>query len=974
MAPNPFENRLSDLPLILCGPIVRRVEQEDVSVWVALKAKREVELSIWEEEKTAAGKKKFIGNSEALASSGKIASLEVGKHLFIALVHLKGIALEPGRGYAYNLSFYGGAQPEDLSSLGLLLDQEPGENGQLPYFKQLALGYDSNKLPSFVLPASDIKDLKIAHGSCRKDGGKGKDALAALDDLIRGTVLQEQRLHRPQALFLTGDQIYANSLSEQLLPFITDAGNTLIGKTETAPILEEHKKREEEKIHYYPIDQAHFPAGWRKDFLVRQAFFTGAGGSHLCSFGEYCASYLFYWSNVPWDKELLDFSSWWENIYFPHLEQVRKITEQVYANASEKDRKYQLENIDGIRLLFSRLEALRDAYPKLGLKWIGTLEDILKYKDNEGEKASEALERINRQLKQEQENINKKIKELETGIERSNNKSRAGPEEEIEALREKIAEIELFMTLKDWVAGVENAAASYEKGKKRVEDFRSYLPKVRRALANISTLMIFDDHDVTDDWFITGEWRKKTLTFPLGLTVNRNALLAFALFQAAGNRPDYFDYHTKKNKGGKLLAMIPDLVAKMPAQAAKADDPFIAQVNTIDPLLWSDIKTGSKVEWHFDLKLGPTHVFALDTRVNRDYSAGDHLPPGLITEKSLKKQLAFSKVPHDLEFVIVVSAVPVLGLSTMEDVGQMVGSRAVDFSVWAAKAKDYVTRDDRSPLDYEDLKGRFSLDLEAWSFNDKAYERLLAHLFSRKRVLFLSGDVHYGTASSLDYWKKGAAKPARFIQFTSSAMRNEKGPTITNVAMSGFAQQVLSEGLDQAFLERTKFGWPKKKGIHFSRPLPLKWRKILWKEPVLIPAWQFPKDITLAGETVPEWVWRLQVAYDTRPDEERPKGIVRPLTRDTAASPVPEDLPPVFQRHIHQMHQRMSRRVNFNANIGVVRFDRDSDQKLYAIQDLYAYHPTEDKAEDPQAYQNYRILFEPTDQAPPTLNSDYAAD
>src|SRR5204862_1401081 len=71
--------------------------------------------------------------------------------------------------------------------------------------------------------------------------------------------------------------------------------------------------------------------------------------------------------------------------------------------------------------------------------------------------------------------------------------------------------------------------------------FRSTLPQVRRALANIATYTIFDDHDVTDDWYIDGTWCRRVLASPLGRRVIRNALLAYALFQAWGNTPDQFD-------------------------------------------------------------------------------------------------------------------------------------------------------------------------------------------------------------------------------------------------------------------------------------------------------------------------------------------------------------------------------------------------------------------------------------------------
>ena len=39
---------------------------------------------------------------------------------------------------------------------------------------------------------------------------------------------------------------------------------------------------------------------------------------------------------------------------------------------------------------------------------------------------------------------------------------------------------------------------------KQLQEFRASLPQVRRALANIPTYMMCDDHNVTDDWYLDG--------------------------------------------------------------------------------------------------------------------------------------------------------------------------------------------------------------------------------------------------------------------------------------------------------------------------------------------------------------------------------------------------------------------------------------------------------------------------------------
>ncbi|HSH62286.1 MAG TPA: hypothetical protein VK988_22080, partial [Acidimicrobiales bacterium] len=60
-----------------------------------------------------------------------------------------------------------------------------------------------------------------------------------------------------------------------------------------------------------------------------------------------------------------------------------------------------------------------------------------------------------------------------------------------------------------------------------LEVARRALPAVRRVLANVPVYMICDDHDVTDDWNITAEWRRRVEGSPTVRRVVANALGAY---------------------------------------------------------------------------------------------------------------------------------------------------------------------------------------------------------------------------------------------------------------------------------------------------------------------------------------------------------------------------------------------------------------------------------------------------------------
>src|SRR5262249_23771925 len=72
-------------------------------------------------------------------------------------------------------------------------------------------------------------------------------------------------------------------------------------------------------------------------------------------------------------------------------------------------------------------------------------------------------------------------------------------------------------------------------------DFRGSLPAVRRALANLATYMIFDDHEFSNSWNLTAEWVESVLDKPFGRRIYQNALAEYALCQGWGNTPDQFE-------------------------------------------------------------------------------------------------------------------------------------------------------------------------------------------------------------------------------------------------------------------------------------------------------------------------------------------------------------------------------------------------------------------------------------------------
>ena len=270
------------LPQVLAGPIVRRVGGERGR-------------GVGGAARGGHGGARRLGRTAAVHRTGSVESgtppvargtaptKRFGAQLHVAVVVAEASAIiAPGAIHSYDVLIGG----QGLGELGFLRDEAPSPEATADARPlRLALGYELDRLPSFVTPAPIISDLVLVQGSCRRTNAAGPDAMAYLDDLIA-----EHRLdltQRPQQLFLTGDQIYADDLSGCLLPQINAIGRELLGFTETLPI----------DNRAVPVTIEEFPVQRRRK-VVREIgrFSTNDGLHHLLSYGELLAMHLLVWS------------------------------------------------------------------------------------------------------------------------------------------------------------------------------------------------------------------------------------------------------------------------------------------------------------------------------------------------------------------------------------------------------------------------------------------------------------------------------------------------------------------------------------------------------------------------------------------------------------------------------------------------------------------------------------------------------
>jgi hypothetical protein len=136
----------------------------------------------------------------------------------------------------------------------------------------------------------------------------------------------------------------------------------------------------------------------------------------------------------------------------------------------------------------------------------------------------------------------------------------------------------------------------YAREQVQIERFRDGLPGVARVFAHLSTLMIFDDHDITDDWNLSAQWEETAYGHPFSKRIIGNALLAYLLCQGWGNQPDVF---------GELINQTQALTAQPHANHLDAT----AQDELLEALLKFQ-------RWHYVLPTTPALV-VLDTRTRR---------------------------------------------------------------------------------------------------------------------------------------------------------------------------------------------------------------------------------------------------------------------------------------------------------------------------------------------------------------------
>ncbi|WP_114649425.1 alkaline phosphatase D family protein [Pseudothauera hydrothermalis] len=266
--------------------------------------------------------------------------------------------------------------------------------------------------------------------------------------------------------------------------------------------------------------------------------------------------------------------------------------------------------------------------------------------------------------------------------------------------------------------------ARYQNERAAVEAFVAGLPAVRRLFAHLPTAMIFDDHDVTDDWNLSREWEEIAYGHPFSRRVIGNAVVAYLINQAWGNDPESFD--------AQLLV---EVQRSLTAPGTAEHDALIGRLLRFD-------------RWHYTWPTQPPLV-VVDSRTHRWRSeSAARKPSGLMDWEAL------TDLQHTLKglpAVLLVSPTPIFGVKLIESIQRV-------FS-WFGQS--------------------LMVDAENWMAHPGAGHAILnifRHPKTPSHFVVLSGDVHYSFVYDVEL--RGRARGPDIWQITSSGLRNTFPPRL----------------------------------------------------------------------------------------------------------------------------------------------------------------------------------------------------
>ncbi|OOC54545.1 MULTISPECIES: DUF7800 domain-containing protein [Nocardiopsis] len=274
-------------------------------------------------------------------------------------------------------------------------------------------------------------------------------------------------------------------------------------------------------------------------------------------------------------------------------------------------------------------------------------------------------------------------------------------------------------------------------------------PQVRWLLSTVPTLMVFDDHDIRDDWNTSAAWRRAMDEHPWWHTRVTNGLGTYWVYQHMGN-------------------LSPEDREKDPLwTAVRACEGDAA--DAVDAFAWRAHTEPSGYQWGHHHDIGSVRVLVADTRCSRALGEGDPSDGSRSILGPQGHDWLDGHLTGGPDHVVIASTVPVLLPHAVHDLESW--NEAVCAGAWG-----------RWPRELAE-KLRQDVDLEHWAAFRYSFRRLSDAVGEVSRgergpapatVLFLSGDVHFSYLARAEHRDSaGDGDGTRTAQLVSSPLCNQ---------------------------------------------------------------------------------------------------------------------------------------------------------------------------------------------------------
>lgn len=280
------------LPLVIAGPMLRRITPNEVTIWIA--TTEQVELKI-----------EFVPRGSATqrytltSSSSELTCLSFSKYLHYQLITIPLTQSLPcDTTIDYQVYLRPCSQSQMWHNLTALLPE---------------LLFNNQTKLQFTIPS---RVHSVLHGSCRKPHHPGTDGLVEAENYLSQQLFQaedNQPAKWPSMIVMSGDQIYADDVAAPMLSAIHQLAKLLEFPHEEWPLDSNSTEVMTSEMLYQHPDSYYrrtklLPSSSENSHLVnvlfggaRKPIFTSVNAdNHLMSLGEYLACYLLSWSTVPW--------------------------------------------------------------------------------------------------------------------------------------------------------------------------------------------------------------------------------------------------------------------------------------------------------------------------------------------------------------------------------------------------------------------------------------------------------------------------------------------------------------------------------------------------------------------------------------------------------------------------------------------------------------------------------------------------